>query len=135
MLRWTLITVLMTAFAISAGCQNTAPPGARTETVSAAAYPRVLAQGNLDRFLAYDKPRVDRTDSGAMSVTVPVRILRDRDVDTQYRFIFFDERDQPLRPQMDWQYQTLAGRTQAFLRGSSLDPDAADWRLEIRPAR
>lgn len=131
-MRLSMLVLLMVA---AAGCQSTAPPGAGPDPVSAAAYPPVIAQRGLGKFLVAAKPVVTRSDSGAMTVTVPVRIQRSRDVDAQYRFLFFDDAGRPLRPQMDWQYKTLPGRTQVFLEGTALDPAALDWRLEIRPAR
>ena len=129
------LSMLVLLIAAAIGCQSTAPPGAKTETVSAAAYPQVVALDGLDKFLAADRPRVRRAESGAMSVSVPVRILRKRDVKAQYRFTFFDEMDRPLRPEMDWQYKVLPGRAQTFLEGVAMDSAAAEWRLEIRSAR
>ncbi len=118
-----------------AGCQSTDPPAARTEHISAAAYPPVTATGGLERVLAHDRAVIERSEAGAMTVSVPVRILRDKEIPVEYRFLFLDDRGRPLRPEGDWQYKVLPARTQQFLTGTALDQDVADWRLEIRPAR
>lgn len=122
------------ATAALSGC-NTDPPAAKPDKVSAAAYPQITATEGLDRFVAYDKAVVDRSDAGAMSVSVPVRLTRNKETPIEYRFTFFDERGRPLRPESDWQYKVLPARTQQFISSTALDMDATDWRLEIRPAR
>lgn len=119
----------------AAACQSTAPPAADPDPVSEAAYPPVVAQGDLHDKLVYAKATVERTASGAMRVNVPVRSLLQKDVRAQYRFVFLDDRGQPVRPEMDWQYKQLPSRTQVFLEGVAMQPDAVDWRLEVRPAR
>ena len=130
------LLLTLAALALSSvGCESTAPPAAEHERVSRSAYPKVTATGNLNDFLAFDEGLVERADNGAMTVTVPVRILRNKEVPVQYRFFFFDEQGRPLRPEMDWQYEVLPAKTQAFLTGTALDERATDWRLELRPAR
>jgi uncharacterized protein YcfL len=131
-----LLTLALAAGALaSVGCRSTDPPASRADTVTAAAYPQVVAQDRLEGRLRHDRATVQRSESGVINVTVPVRVTTQRDVRAQYRFLFFDQTGRPLRPEMDWQYLQLPARTQVFLEGASLQPEAVDWRLEVREAR
>jgi uncharacterized protein YcfL len=98
-------------------------------------YPQIEGLARLGNFMVHGDPIVTYEKNQAMTVSVPVRVLRERDVRAQYRFVFFDERDRPLEPQMDWQYAELPGRTQTVLTATSLQPEASDWRLQVRPTR
>lgn len=129
------LTAAVASFAFVAGCQSTAPPAVGADNVSPATYPPVTATGGLNRLIKDSPATVDRSQAGAMTVQVPVRVVRDKEVPIEYRFTFFDERNRPLRPESDWQYKVLPPRTQQFLVGTALDQDAYDWRLEMRPAR
>jgi len=116
------------------GC-DWAPKGAVSDPLPATEYPQVAAFGDVADDLAVNQPVVRHGPIPPMSVSVPVRLLRDSDARVQYRFIFFDDRGQPIRPEMDWRFEQLMGRARTYLSGSALDPGAVDWRLEVRDAR
>jgi uncharacterized protein YcfL len=132
-----IITPIVTLAALLAlpACVSTAPPAAGPDPVSQQMQPQVLAQGALEGKLVTGRSVVVRTEGGAMSVSVPVRTRLQKDARVQYRFTFFDDRGRPLHPEPDWQYAVLPARTQMILEGASLQSEAADWRLEVRPAR
>lgn len=131
--------LLALALALAAGCRgpNTAqaPDPATPDPVSAAAYPQIVALEDLGDYVSTDRPIVTRAPGQPLSVVVPVRLRSDREVSAQYRFIFFDDAGRPTRQQQEWRFTTLPARSQIFLEGAALDPQAQDWRLEIRPAR
>ena len=119
-----------------AGCDTTKAPGAAgPDPLPATAYPKVAALEGLGDYLYSGKPVVDHGDGDApLEVTVPLRLASDKAVRAQYRFIFFDEKGEPLRPRMNWRYQGLQPRAETFVSASATDPAAVDWRLEVRPA-
>ncbi len=53
----------------------------------------------------------------------------------QWRYIFLDGKGRRLQSEPDWQFSYLPSRTPVELRGNALDKSAADWQLQIRPAR
>lgn len=129
------LAAALLATSLMVGCDTTRPPGAATpDPLSAAAYPQIAALGRLDDYLSFDKPVVTTAPESPMTVVTPVRLRSDEEVSAQYRYIFFDKSGAPLRQQAEWRFITLPSRSQVFLRGTSFEP-AADWRLEIRPAR
>lgn len=134
-MKTTALSLALASAALFVGCTSTAPPAAKIEHVSHAAYPRVVAQDGMDDILAAGEEVVTKSESGALNVTVPVRVLSPKDVRSQYRFTFLDERNRPLRPETDWQYKLLPAKSQVFLEATALDPQAVDWRLEVRPNR
>ena len=40
-----------------------------------------------------------------------------------------------MEPMMEWRYMKMQARVMQYMEASSLDPDAVEWRLMIRPAR
>jgi hypothetical protein len=131
-----LSLALVSAGLLAAACDTVkAPKGPAPDPLSSAAYPQIVALGDLGKYLAYDKPIVRREPGQPLDITVPLRLIHDNHVHAQYRYIFFASDGTPLAPQMDWRYVELPGRTQVMAQGAALDPNAADWRLEIRPAR
>lgn len=127
--------VALAALLVLPACVSTAPPAAGPDPVSQQLQPQVLAQGEFEGKLVTSRATVVRTENGAMSVSVPVRTRLQKDARAQYRFTFFDDRGRALRPEPDWQYTVLPARTQMILEGTALQTEAADWRLEVRPAR
>jgi uncharacterized protein YcfL len=96
-------------------------------------YPKVTTTGDLAPWLVVAEPTV--THEGVLKVVVPVRLTSDtyQWSKVQYRFLFLDAKGTPVRAQPDWMPVTMEPRQQVFMQGNSLDSDATDWRLEIRP--
>lgn len=120
------------------GCANEGPPPAgRADQVSPQDYPQIVPQGGLARVLRFGRPIVDGAEPGRpMLVSVPVRNLDRRELNVQYRFEYLDRAGRPLRTNTGWAYKTLTGRgVETTLESNSQSDEAADWRLEIRPAR
>lgn len=119
----------------SAGCDTVRAPGsAFADPLPAGAYPQIEAADGLEGFIVYGEPKVGR--DRIMSVTVPIRAATDHeDTRVQYRFMFFDKAGVPIGDEPSWRYTKLASRRQEFLSGNAIDAGAADWRLQIRPAR
>lgn len=122
---------------VCGGCDTVkGPEGATRDPLEAKDYPQVVAMERLGRWLSHGEAVVSGGESGQpMSVTVPVRLRSDEEVNAQYRFIFFDAAGGVLRPEMEWRYIVLPGRTEVFLSGTALDDRAAEWRCEVRYAR
>ena len=136
---WTMASVaaaVVVALSMLTACDTTKAPGAAgPDPLPEAAYPQVAALEGLGDYLSSGKPVIRHgNDQTPMSVEVPVRLRSDQSVSAQYRFIFFDERDTPLRPIMQWRFVPLPPRSQVYLHGQATHPAAVDWRLEIRPA-
>lgn len=134
--KWTMPGVMMAAVLALAACDTTRAPGAAgPDPLPEGAYPQVAALEGFGRYMSSSPPVIDRGDDQTpMKVEVPVRLRSDQQRSAQYRFIFFDDRGAPLRPIMQWRFETLPPRSQVYLRGQATDPAAVDWRLEIRPA-
>lgn len=133
----TLLTVTMLAVFTLAGCDTVRAPGAAgPDPISDAAYPQVVALEGLGRYLSSSEPAIEGGDGERpMHVAVPVRLRSNRNIAVQYRFTFFDENRVPLQPRQSWRYKELMPRAQEPFEGTATDLAAADWRLEIRPAR
>lgn len=130
--------VLATAMLVG-GCNKDnvqAPQSVRSDPL-AGGYPQNIALKGLHNGVVIGKPIVDAaTDDQPMRVTVPLRSVADGTLRTQYKFTFLDGRGRPVRSNTNtWRYQVLAAKAEVFLEATSLDTDAADWRLEVRPAQ
>lgn len=134
MKRILLLTLLS---ALLVACDTVkAPEGAQRDPLDPKDYPQVVALDRLGRWLVNNPPIIKGGEADQpMTVTVPVRLTSDENVNAQYRFLFFDAAGAPLRPEMEWRYVLLPGRTEVFLTGTALDKRAADWRCEVRYAR
>jgi hypothetical protein len=133
---WMAMAVCMVGLA--AGCRDEGPPPAgRADLVPASQYPNIVATENLDLELRFGPAVVQPAQPGIpMRVTQPVRNISDHDLNVQYRFIFMDQYKRPLVADPGWKYVTLAGEgVGTTMDSNSLSDTAADWRLEIRPAR
>ena len=118
------------------GC-STDPPGMRSDEFAIADYPRLVAVEGLDKAVVASKPIVTPgTDDKPMRVTVPVRSLHlGGPLNVQYRFRFMGADGRPLASNVGWRFVRLEPKVQVFLDGNALETSAADWRLEVRPAR
>jgi hypothetical protein len=122
------------------GCVNNdpyvSPFAPAKDPLTKETYPQITADGDLAGWLVYDKPTITH-DSGILHVTVPVRTVTTVGewMKVQYRYIFLDANNVPVKAQPDWQSQTMEPRQQVFLQGNALDTNAVDWRLEIRKQR
>ncbi len=112
-----------------------APYQPNPDLLTKTTYPQVTTTGDLAQWLVVDQPVVSR--DGILKVSVPVRMTSNTGQwsKVQYRFIFLDANSVPVRAQPDWMPVTLEPRQQVFMQANSLDTNAADWRLEIRPQR
>ncbi len=111
------------------------PPGALRDPMRADAYPRIAVLEGLQRWLYFNDPIVTpSTADKPMRVTVPMRLVYDAPREIQFRFEYFGADSRPLRSG-GWRFRHLEPRTQIYLDGNALETQAADWRLEVRPAR
>jgi uncharacterized protein YcfL len=119
-----------------AGCATpTEPFTPHGDHIPLERYPKITAPAELARYLAVSDTKVEVGD--VMRVTTPVRLISKPGQwsKVQYRYIFLDDRGIPVRSQPEWQPVTLEPQQQVFLTQNSLDSNARDWRLEIRPQR
>ncbi len=135
----TLFTALV--LGLIAGCHPSGPmppDGVRRDPVATEAYPQISALGDLGPYLVYDTPILagGAHEGSPMRVTVPVRLrTSSKGSRVQYQFEFFDASGRRLEPAMDWRYLAMPSKAQVFMEGSSLDNNAVDWRLTIKPAK
>ncbi|MFA9476825.1 DUF1425 domain-containing protein [Phycisphaerales bacterium AB-hyl4] len=131
------MTVLtLTIAMLFVGCARTQPWGSVQDPVPQGQHPHIVLHDDIHNRVSHGQPTVTPSDGQTpMRVTVPLRLLDNRDHAIQYRFIFFDERNQQVRPEMSWRYKVLPPRAQTEVDAAALNPDAVDWRLEIRFAR
>ncbi|MBS0195964.1 MAG: DUF1425 domain-containing protein [Planctomycetes bacterium] len=139
--RTLIALAVLSPLVMLAACQSSDPvkapftPG--PDLLPTENYPKVVIELPLQQWVVASAPVVS-TETGPMSVSVPIRLTSDlpsQFARTQYRFIFLDASGVPLRAQTDWKYMRLEPRNQVFLKGTSLDTTAKDWRCEIRSAR
>jgi uncharacterized protein YcfL len=122
-----------------AGCHNPDPVKApytpTQDMLTRTTYPNITASGEIAGWLVFDRPTV--THDNVLRVSVPLRTTAEPGqwIKVQYRFIFLDANNVPVRGQPDWQPMTMEPRQQVFMQANSLDSNATDWRLEIRPQR
>lgn len=131
-----LALVALVFVAVSCGGDRVkGPPGALRDPLRANAYPRIAVLEGLQRWLYFSDPIVTpSTADKPMRVTVPMRLVYDAPREIQFRFEYFGADSRPLRSG-GWRFRHLEPRTQIYLDGNALETQAADWRLEVRPAR
>ena len=120
-----------------AGCQDPvmAPQAGQPDLLPLQAYPTIAVTSGPHKWLAFGPPNIQAGPEQPMSIVTPVRVLDEGAINTQYRYLFFDQTGRPIKPEMEWRYKRLPARVQAFLEGAALDTNAFDWRLEVRTAR
>lgn len=118
---------------VLAGCDTL--PQAKRDPYHDDQYPQVAAIEGMDQYVVYGTPTVVRVEGRPISISVPMRSRSDSDLNVQYRFEFFDQNKQVVRPEMEWRYIQIPPRMQVFLQGDALDTKAVDWRLTVRPTR
>ncbi len=134
-LKLAFVALLTTATFIAAGC-STAPPAGVGDEVNVGEYPKVVAAEGLQDGVVFSQPVVERpTELRPMRVTVPVRAITNYPLNVQYRFEFFDNEGRSLRNNQGWRFMNLPPKVQMSMDAASLDNDATDWRLIVRPAR
>ncbi len=117
------------------GCARQVPYTPGVDPLSVTNYPKVTTTGDLANWLVVAHPTVVK--EGVLKVSTPVRLTSKTGQwsKVQYRYQFLDDKGTPVRAQPDWVPVTLEPQQQVFMTGNSLDSNAADWRLEIRPQR
>lgn len=112
-----------------------APGYVLADPLPAEAYPKISLLEGLQGFVVMStSPRVD--EGPPMKVTAQLRAKTDyQNLAVQYRYFFFDKNASPINANPDWQYVLMPSRVETFMIGQALDRTAADWRLEIRPAK
>ena len=123
---------------LAAGCRSTdtSPPGAYSDPVARANYPRVVMLDDLQQWVVVSEPIVTKGENTPLRVSVPLRALtRYEELNVQYRFSFFDEVGRPIEPAPSWTYLRLPSKAQRIVEANALDQRAMDWRIEVRPAR
>jgi len=132
----TRLTALMTAAvlpaAVMAGC-GTGPVAAEPDYVSAESYPQVTLDPDLRGKVYFGQPVVTKPADGPMSVSVPIRYVKNKPLNAQYQFLFLDATGRPLGPDMTPAWKQLPPRSRTYVEATSLHPSAEDWQLHIRP--
>lgn len=129
---WLSLALGAAGIGVAAGCVNEQPPpGLAVDTVPHEMYPKVIGTGGLNQWLKVSAANVD--SDRVLKVSVAVRSVAQRGINTQYRFLFLDAEGLPLDPDPAWKRQRISGGAQAFYVGNSTNDRATDWRLEIRP--
>ncbi|MEM1185363.1 MAG: DUF1425 domain-containing protein [Planctomycetota bacterium] len=112
-----------------AGC-GTPPPAVGDDHVSE--YPNVEAAGGLNKFMRVNNVAVNQQNS-ILFAAVDVRWIGKNPVYYEYRFIFFDSRGRPINPDGPWSRGDSEPGSVDYLTANATQPDATDWRLQIRP--
>ncbi|MBS0197715.1 MAG: DUF1425 domain-containing protein [Planctomycetes bacterium] len=128
-------TLLLAISAIGpAGCTTLQPPPPAGVPDPFPDSPQIVVLDELDRYVFISN--VVMQPGPPMDVTVIARAnTRDTEPKVQYRFLFLDSHGRRLESQPDWRYLQMPARAAVEFRGNAMDSRAADWRLEIRPAR
>ena len=120
---------------IAVGCTSTKPPVAKDDPVPVSAYPQVEAIGEANRYVLVAEPVINGGGNVPLSVSVPIRTTTTKDLNVQYKFVFFDAAGNALQPEMTWMPKRLLSRSQAQVSATAIDTTAVDWRLSIRMGR
>lgn len=136
----TASAITLATLAPLAACsqQKIRPAGsAQLDPVPADQYPKVEAAEDLSDYIVVSGAEVTpSTAHEPMHVVIAVRSqTKFEEIDAQYRFFFFDEKNRPLDADPDWRRVRLPSRSQVFLEAAASETTATDWRLQIRPAR
>ena len=136
-MRRLMIVPMLAAVLMMTGCYT--PGHADIDPIPDAKYPKVVTYGWLDNDFYVDAPIVVPEDNGRpMRVTVEVRRLEpafNRELPSQYRFIFLKENGEPLAPDPTWHYRAIEPKVKTIMQASAPDIGAVDWRCEIRKDR
>ncbi|MGB1126440.1 MAG: hypothetical protein ACPG4Q_14655 [Phycisphaeraceae bacterium] len=136
-MRRLMIVPMLAAVLMMTGCYT--PGHADIDPIPDAKYPKVVTYGWLDNDFYVDAPIVVPEDNGRpMRVTVEVRRLEpafNRELPSQYRFIFLKENGEPLDPDPTWHYRAIEPKVKTIMQASAPDIGAVDWRCEIRKDR
>ncbi len=129
-----VLALTAAAFTLEACNTIKAPPAAMTDPLAAHDYPQVVMLGGLEPYLKVSN--VVQDPGPPMDVTVFARSLTNgEEPHVQYRFTFLDHQGRSLERDAAWHYMSIPSRTRVEFRANALDSRAADWRLEVRPAR
>src|SRR5215831_7815698 len=106
-----LAGVLLTLSGCASSDPNLAPFTPAKDPLTRETYPQITADGDLAGWLLYDKPTITH-EGDIMRVSVPVRLTSSvgQWVKVQYRYIFLDSNNVPVKAQPDWQAQTMEPR-------------------------
>ncbi|MFK7788272.1 MAG: hypothetical protein AB8C95_02110 [Phycisphaeraceae bacterium] len=136
-MRSLMMLPMLAGIVLMTGCYS--PGSADVDPLPDAKYPKVVTFGWLDNDFYVDAPIVVPEDNGRpMRVTVEVRRLEpafNRELPSQYRFIFLNQYGEPLDPDPMWQYRAIEPQVKTILQGFAPDTGAVDWRCEIRKDR
>lgn len=118
-----------------AGCASTSPPVPANDPFGGMGI-HITVQAPLQKWLRVNSADAHVKREGLMSVVIPVRLAYDdpNGYYIQYKFTFLDQSGKPLASQTEWRMEQLTPRVEKILTGTALDA-AADWRLEIKPAK
>lgn len=137
MLKRSLLMTMM-GLAMIAGCDEVhAPRAIGADKLAPGQYPRnVAVDEHLNEALVAGATIVnDGSKDQPMSVSQPVRNIKDFPLNIQYQFTFLDTSGKPIEGGGGWRYVTLEPRVERFLQGAALDTSAVDWRLTVRAAK
>lgn len=130
------LAMLATVMMLTLGCARTEPWGSVQDPLPQGQHPHIILHDDVHGSVSHGQPIITPSDGETpMRVTVPIRLLDNRQYAMQYRFIFFDERGERVNPDMSWRYITLPPRAQTEVSAAALNREAVDWRLEMRLAR
>lgn len=140
--RTSLLSLATIAGLVGLGGCNQAPPyrpppGSMEEPLPQNQYPNINLHQPLTPWIMVSDPIMSRDSMGTLRVEVPIRSISrtNEDMNVQYRFQFLDEMGRLLQPEPEWQYMRMEAQIQVFIQANAMDSRAADWRLEIKPAR
>ena len=107
----------------------------------------MLPDDTLDTCLKVDDARLahgvrvaslhtDYTDRGILRAQVSLLNTGSRDVNCQYKFLWYDANDIEIRPgQGSWQPLTLHGGEEGRVTGSASSTDATGFKVQLRPLK
>ena len=132
-----LFTLVASTGSLTACRNNQEPPAVRGDTVTSLEYPKITAEGGLNEYVRFGEPVVMAgSEARPMRVTVPVRSTWERyPLNVQYRFEFYNDRNQPLQSNQDWRYTVLEPGIQTHFEATAIEGTARNWRLIMRPAK
>lgn len=136
-MRCLLMVPMLAGVLMMTGCYT--PGHAGVDPLPDSKYPQVVTYGWLDNDFYVNAPIVvPEVDNRPMRVSVEVRRLEpafNRELPSQYRFIFLNQYGEALDPDPAWQYRAIEPKVKTILTGSAPDIGAVDWRCEIRKDR
>jgi len=134
----TTVVLSCLAFTLLAGCESKVFPPSRGRA-DVTDHRRVFFSQMDKQYLrestAILEENISRDQAGLLSVTIPIRSAAPRSLYLEYNYEFYDQTGRAIESPKSWQPVVLEAGSPNTIQFTSVTPQAADYRLNIRLQR